>query len=363
MSTTVDRASLLSALRALRPLATNTQIPVLANIAITSDEGSLELVATNLDQFGKRVVAFEGEPLDVTVPAKALSDFAGAMSADTLTMELDEKKSKLKIKAGRQQATLATITRDEFPPFPSLGEESHSFTVTRDEFDANIRRVIGFAATDQARPILTGVAVQGNGERIQFVAADNYRIGVATVDHPAKLEAVVPAVAFSHAAKVLEGDHVSITVDTGRMAMLSSDHGVLVTRLIEGTYPNISPVLPTSSKATMLVDQAELEQTMKLASIASSLVVKFDEVEGGLRVHAEEHDRAFDTTMEATFGADKEGEVLFALSEKYMSAIAAVFGESSTVEIGWTTPLQPVAFRDPDDPTFRAVIMPVRVER
>jgi len=360
VSTTVNRTELVAALRALRPLATRTTLPVLANVHIEAEEKhQLSLVTTNLEQYAKRYVAFEGDSFEaITVPAKAFSDFAAGFSGDTIDLTLDG--NKLRLKFGRQKASLGITPAEEFPAFATQ-DSAHSFTLTRDEFDRNVSRVTGFAANDTARPILTGVSVVGDGEQIRFAAADNYRIGVATVDHPAKIEAVFPAIAFTHASKVLEGDHVSVTVD-GRTAMFASTKGTLVTRLIEGQYPNILPVLPTDFKATVLVSQEELEQAAKLSGVVSNgaNIVQFEETNEGLRLHTRDDTTDFDMTLEATYGAGKDGNVNIALNQKYVQAVAVVLGDSTLVELGWNGPLQPIAFRDPDDLTFRAVIMPVR---
>lgn len=361
MTTTVNRIEFLNALRALRPVVGgNPSLAILNNVAIAPQNGLLTLTATNLDVYAQRRVAFEDEALPaVTVPAKALTDFVGGFSGDTLKLDVDG--TKLRITSGRQKATLAITDADEFPVFPAL-DSSNSTTITREEFDAVAGRVGSFAASDSARPILTGVQVQGNGERIRFAAADNYRVGVLYLDHQATLDIVVPAASLAAAQKVLAGAYVNFTTD-GRQIMLTSESGLLLSRLIEGNYPNIDPILPTNFSVTLLISEDELAAAAKLASIANADIVKAEESEGGLRIFASDYDKEFDTTLDATYGLrgdeDKE-DVRFSLNSKFVNSIAAVFSESTAVEIGYGGPLAPVAFRDPEDQTFRAVVMPVR---
>lgn len=368
MSTTVERLPLVNALRALRAIAgTNPALPILANVAIRPHGNVLILTTTNLEVYAERQVTFSGDALPhITVPVKPFSDFASGFSGDTITLDVDEKSdksggSKLRLSSGRHTAKLSIMDADEFPVFPSL-DSANSFTITREEFDGVVERIGGFAASDTSRPILTGVAVRGNGENIRFAAADNYRVGVLYLDHNTNLsEIVVPATSLVAAQKVLGGAYVSITTDS-RVIMLTSESGTVLSRLVEGQYPNIDPILPSSFKVTLLISQDDLAQTAKLAALANAEVVRTEENDDGLRVFASDYDKEFDATLEATFGlrdGDKE-KVRFALNSKFFLAIASVFADSTVVEVGYGGPLSPVAFRDPEDQTFRAVVMPVR---
>lgn len=368
MTTTVNRNALVAALRALRPVVgSNPSLPVLANVAIEVQDGSPEdiaLTTTNLDAFARRYVPFRGDPLEsTTVGAKALGDFAAGFSGEDVKLVLDG--TRLRISSGRQKASLAVVDPEQFPSWPQQQDGAKSFTLTRDEFDAVTRKVAPFAAGDPSRPILTGVDVKGDGQTIRFAAADNYRVGVLSVDHATEVQAVIPAASLFLVGKVIEGDHISVTID-GRTVMFASNVGIMFSRLIEGQFPNIESVLPTSFKATALVSQNEFASAAKLAGLASTLIVKFEESVEGLRVYASDHDRDFDTTLEATIsipateGDEPKPDVTFALNQKFVNDIASVLGDSTQVEIGCNGPLAPVAFRDPSDSSYRAVIMPVR---
>jgi DNA polymerase-3 subunit beta len=360
MTTQISRSALTDALRALRPVvAGNPTLPVLANVALDASDGILTLTVTNLEQYAQRRVAYTGDPLPpTTAPAKAFTDFVGAFTGDSVQLTLDH--TRLRLQAGRQKASLATVDRGEFPEFPTIPDEE-GFTLTRGEFESIGARVAPFAASDTTRPILTGIQVQGDGTRIRFAAADNYRIGVLSIDHQAKVDAVIPASAFTLAGKVLEGEGVTFEI-TNNVLRLSSDFGVLTTRLIDGQFPNLEGVMPVDFKANVLLVRDEYAQASKLAALATTIVVRFTETDEGLRVQASEYDRDFDTLLDATIGG-REGNapsVQFALASKYVTAIAAAFGDSTELEVGYTSPLAPVSFRDPEDASFRAVVMPVR---
>lgn len=358
MTTTVNRSALLDALRALRPVAgTNPTLPVLANVALASDhDGSLTLTTTNMEVAGRRYINFSGDPLPATtVPVKTLGDFVGGFTGDDVKLDLDG--NKLRLTCGRQKASLATIDAEDFPAFPSL-DSAKAFTLGEDEW-ATVVRVAGFAAKDTTRPILTGVWVQGNGDRIRFAGADNYRVGVATVEHQATVDIVIPASSIALVTKVCGSGDVSIATD-GRIAAISGDAGSLVTRLIEGQYPNIDGVLPSNQPVSLLVAHDEFAAAAKLALVASDIVTKFEVVDEGLRLYSSDFGKEFDTTLEATVGGSAEGPITFALKTSFVVDAAAVLGDATSVEFLWSQRLGPVELRDHDDPSFRAVIMPVR---
>lgn len=359
--TTVNRQELVAALRAVRTAAGGTKsLPVLNNVAIEVVEDQLQLTATNLDVYVRRHIPFAGSAIGATtVDAKSFADFATGFSGKDVSLKLDG--NKLRLTSGKNRASLAVISADEFPAWPSLADNAVSFTLTREQFEAVVKRVASFASPDfNARPILTGVHIRGNGETVRFAAADNYRVGVLTIDHAATIEAVLPAVTLAAVVKSLEGDEISVTIASNG-AMFHSKVGLVMTRLIEGNFPNIEPVIPTAFKSTLLVDPEDLHEAAKLASLASvTSIVKFNLTDAGLHVHSEEMDRDFDTTLDATLNAEGEKDVHFALNTKYVAATAAVFPDSPTVEIGYGGPLAPVTFRDPADSSFLAVVMPVR---
>lgn len=368
MPTIVNRNAFVTALRAVRPVVgSRPSLPVLNNVAIEVQDGSpdsLALTTTNLDVYARRYVTFEGDALkSTTVDAKALADFAAGFSGDKVTLVLDGKR--LRLSSGRQKASLAIVDPENFPSWPTLEDGAKSFTLTRDELNGVLRKVVPFAAANQSRPILTGVDVSGDGEKIRFAAADNYRVGVLTIDHAATLQAIIPAASLSLVGKVIEGTELSITVDS-RAVMFASDDGILISRQIEGQFPNIDPVMPTSFKATALVSQEEFLAATRLAGLASALIVKVEEASDGLRVFASQEDRDFDTTVEAAIsipeqeGDEEKATVTFALSQPFLNEVASLLSDSTVVEIGCNGPLAPVAFQDPADPTYRAVIMPVR---
>lgn len=358
--TTVNRQHLVAALRAVRVAAGGTKsLPVLENVAIESVGDQLQLTTTNLDTYVRRHVAFTGDPLpNTTVNAKSLHDFVSGFSAADVKLVLDDKK--LRLTSGKNRASINTIPFDDFPAWPSLSDNAVSFTLTRDQFEAVGKRVASFASSDTGRPILMGVHVRGNGTSIQFQAADNYRIGVLTIEHQATLDAVLPAAIFGAVVKAVEGDDIQIAVASNG-AMFASDQGMITSRVIDGMFPNTEAVLPKEFKSRLLVDPDDLLDAGKLAALASAAdIVKFELVDEGLHAFSKDYDREFDTTMDATVSADGEKKVNFALNARFVSAIAAAFPSSPGVEIGWGGALAPVAFRDPNDPTFLAVVMPVR---
>lgn len=359
MSIKVNRLALNDALKALRVVAsTNAIVPVLQNVCLDpASTNTLILSANNLEVFGERKVPYTGTgPLPAcTVNAKAFSDFVAAFSGDEVTLKLDGEK--LRVSSGKQRASLPIIDRSEFPERPQLTEGAN-VTFPRDTFDRIVARTVPFASTGNDRPILTAVNVDSTAERLRFAAADNYRVGIVTLPSNGILFSVnIPAASLGLVSKIVQGEEITLILND-RLVTFVGYQSEMTSRVIEGQFPAIEGVLNGLGVQPILMSREELSAAMRLASIASVLVTKFATTDDGLKVTATDFDKEFETTVDATVGV--EGAASFALNPKYVVSVLSALGDSSEVEVLYGSRLAPVTLRDPDDATFKAVIMPVR---
>lgn len=356
MTISLNRTDLADALKALRAVAgTRNVLPVLSNVALDARDGALTLSATSLEAWGKRTLPYSGDGLDsTTVNAKAFADYVGNLSGSKITLTLDG--NKLRVTDGKHKVSLPTIDRDEFPVFPVT--DGPSFSIDSDVLGRVLSRTVPFAATDQARPILTGVSVRIGAGVARFAAADNYRVGVVTLPLDADdAEVVLPAAALALVPKLVQGDVLTVTVGSGAV-VFSDNFSELTTRVIEGQYPNLDGVLPKEAKGAVLFDKEDFAEAVKLAALADGTITRFASTENGLHISAK-GDSEFESTIDATI--TYEGEASFSLNSKFAAGIVGVFSDSSQLEVLYGgSALAPVEVRDPEDASFRCVLMPVR---
>ena len=351
-----------------RAVSSRSALPVLANVLLRTEDAGLKLTATNLEigitSWVPGKIEAEGS---LTVPARLLTDvISGLPAGERVDLEV-ENGTTLHIRAGKTQARLRGIDAEEFPVIPSAGERPTT-RVSQKVLRHALAEVAFAAASDEARPILTGVLTRFQGDRLTLAAADNYRIAVKTLPILVPVEdtsIVVPAKSYNELMRVLTetDDTVDIMLAPAKSQVIFHIEGTeLVSRLIDGQFPNYQQVLPASFAPRALVDREDLLKAVRLSAlIASSAanVVKLkvgDEGSSGITIAA-----AADVgDAEGEVEAQVEGDgVTIAFNARYLvEALQNVEGDRLALEM--SGPLSPGVLKPLDDPDYVHVIMPVR---
>jgi DNA polymerase-3 subunit beta len=256
-----------------RAVSSRSTLPVLANVLLRTEDAGLKLTATNLEIGITSWVAgridTEGS---LTVPARLFNDLvAGLPSGEKIELETDGGTT-LRIKAGRYQTQLRGIEADEFPVIPSPGERPTT-RVSQKELRAALSEVVFAAATDEARPILTGVLTRLSGDKLTLAAADNYRIAVRTVpilDPVEDTSLVVPARSYTELMRLLTDtdDPVDIMLASSKSQVLMHVGDVdIVSRLIDGQFPDYERIIPSDSATSVILGTADLLRATRVAAV------------------------------------------------------------------------------------------------
>jgi DNA polymerase-3 subunit beta len=257
--------------RAVSPRST---LPVLANIMIATDEGRLRLSATNLEMGITCWIAarIEGEG-STTVPSRTLADLVNTLPGDQVALNLDASTQTLNVRSGTSTNDIKGIDAQEFPPMPVPDMEG-AVQLNVVDFKEMIHQVAFSASTDEARPVLMGVLVTVDGDKITMAAADGFRLSVrsASLSTPAPqpVNIIVPARALSELARIAsDGEEtISMVVPKGRGQVVFRVKDVeLVSQLIDGTFPDYQQIIPRSYKSRTLVSTASLLKACKQAEI------------------------------------------------------------------------------------------------
>src|SRR5215212_5349207 len=352
-----------------RAVSTRNPLPVLSNVLLRTEDAGLKLTATNLE-IG--ITAWVAGRIDaegsLTVPARLFNDLvAGLPSGEKIELESDGATT-LRIKAGRYQTQLRGIEADEFPVIPSPGERPTT-RVSQKQLRAALSEVVFAAATDEARPILTGVLTRLSGDKLTLAAADNYRIAVRSLpilDPVEDTSLVVPARSYAELMRVLTDtdDPVDIMLASSKSQILFHVEGVdLVSRLIDGQFPNYQQVLPSSHSTRAVVERDELLKAVRISAlIASSAanVVRLklgDDGTGTVTIAAAADVGEAQTEVEAAIEGDT---VQISFNARYLQdALQSLDQDQLALE--FSGPLSPGVFRPTTaDEDYVHVIMPVR---
>jgi DNA polymerase-3 subunit beta len=357
-----------------RAVANRATLPVLANVLLRTEDGGLKLTATNLEiGITCWVPGKVEDPGEITVPARLLTDLVGSLPNERIDLELSAKDRSLKVTCKGSRASIKGIEADEFPVVGGIGEAPITSVDARVLREA-LGEVVFAAATDESRPILTGVLTRFDGETLTLAAADNYRIAVRTLTLakavPAETTIVVPGRSYAELVRILPDAEapVEITVTPNKSQVLFHVEGIdLVSRLIEGQFPNYEPVVPRKDSWTAratLDREAFLAGTRRASFFArdSANIVKV-EVGGddgeatGVTISA----HAVDIGDNAdSLEASVEGSpTTIAFNARYLTdVLGALSAEEAVLEL--SGPLAPGVIRGVGKDDYVHVIMPVR---
>ena len=257
-----------------RAVASRTTLPVTQNVLLATDQARLRLSATNLEI---AISTWVGARVDqegaLTIPARLLTEFVNSLPSDRIDLEVQEQPRGLHLSCARFQARINGIDAEEFPPVPRV-EEGLVVSIGPQALRSAINQVVLAAATEDSRPVLTGVKVDLDGDRITFAAADGFRLAV----HTATLgEAVTEGASFIVPARTLnevnrllsdQDEPVEIVVAANQSQVLFRLKNVeLVSQLIQGTFPDYGQLIPTSYTTRTVVSTEEFRKAARAASI------------------------------------------------------------------------------------------------
>ncbi len=358
--------------RAVSPRST---LPVLANILLATDGGRLRLSATDLEVgINCWIGAKVEEEGATTVPARTLIDLVNALPGGQVDMELIVRTQTLNLRAARSEANIKGIDAQEFPIVTVPDEDAKGILIEPDVLREAVEQVAFAAATDESRPILTGVLSQFANQQLTLAAADGFRLSVRTVDLPSAISdsfsIIVPAQALSELRRV-SGDQqdpiaIHVTPERNQVIFELTDI-VLVSQLIDGNFPDYRQIIPRDYTTRTIVDTAPFVKACKMAQIfardAANItrvqVVPGSELEAGqLRVSATSAETGEDVSeIDASVAGDA---VEIAFNVKYLIDVLSVTN-APQVRLDTTTPSSPGVIRPVGQDGFTHVIMPMHL--
>ncbi len=351
-----------------RAVSSRSTLPVLANVLLKTEDAGLKLTATNLEiGITYWVPGKIDEDGATTVPARLLTDLVNSLPpGDKVELEVKSGDT-LHVQAGRFRTHIKGIDAEEFPAIQTAGERPTT-RIAQNVLRRALAEVAFAAASDEARPILTGVLARFEGDQLTLAAADNYRIAVKTVpilDAVPEMSVVIPARALNELARVLADvdDPVEVVIATGRNQALFHLEGIdLVSRLIDGQFPNYQQVMPQSHATRAILDREELLRAVRPAALIaheSANIVKLQiggDGESGITVSANAEVGDHVGQVEAAVEGD---ETTIAFNARYLADVLTnVDAEQFALELNG--PLSPGVFKPVGDDQYVHVVMPVR---
>ena len=356
-----------------RAVATRSALPVLSNVLLATDQSRLKLSATNLEMgvncwIGAKVE----EEGSTTIPARLLSDFVNSLPSEPIAMELNVRSQTLSLICARYEANIKGIDAQEFPLILTLSEDN---TINLDV--STLRHMIELvafsAATDESRPVLTGVLANLTDSSLTMAAADGFRLSVAraSLDQgmPKPITVIIPARALQELARISaeEQKPIQMTISPNRNQVFFHMTDIdVVSQLVEGTFPDYEAIIPKASNTRTVVNTTEFLKAVQIAAFFSrdSNIVK-------LLIEAPNESSDGQVTISGTsaelgdnvsqFDAEVEGEsTKIAFNAKYLTDVLSVI-DAAQVSLETTGSSSPGVIKPVGAEDFVHVIMPMHV--
>ncbi len=372
MKFSIERSVLLKAVsQAQSVVERRNTIPILSNVLIDASEGNVSFRATDLDiEVVYRTGAQIEQTGSTTVAAVTLHEIVKKLPDGSLVdITEDAAAQRISLKAGRSQFTLATLPREDFPIMAS-SEYTANFSckapLIRRLFDKSKFAI----STEETRYYLNGVymhiAQNDDGSTLRCVATDGHRLARVDAAMPDGADGmpgvIVPRKTVGELRKLLDDDDMTIAISVSETKVRFSTPDItLISKVIDGTFPDYSRVIPTSNTRKLEVDAAEFAQAVdRVATISSerSRAVKMQLTEDRLVLSVNAPDAgAAEEELVVAYGDDT---LEIGFNAKYLLEITSqVDRENAT--FFFNSSGDPTLMREGNDTSAIYVVMPMRV--
>jgi DNA polymerase-3 subunit beta len=348
-----------------RGVSTRTAVQILAGIMLRAAAGRLHLSATDMEISVRDSLEAEVEEEGaVVVPGRLLVDIVRLLPGGEVTLEHRADEGVVRLTCGSASYSLNTYGPEDFPRLPEIEPDS-AFAVDREAFLDTISRVGRSASRDESRPVLTGILVRFEGQKLVMAATDSYRLSVKETvlsgGPGQELEAIVPARALQELARAGQAAK-SETIEVGvqeNQVVFGVDGIWLTARRIDGQFPNYKQLLPEEFEAEVQLPREELldvvRRTGLLAQRKSPLRLRF--AEGELTVSAQTQDVGEARESLPIAYAGEPLEIGFN-AEFLKDGLESITDETARLKL--ISPLRPGLLHGESD-DFLYLIMPIRL--
>ena len=357
-----------------RAVATRSTLPQTGHVCIATDGERLKLSATNLEiAITNWITADVEDEGAITIPARLLTDFIATLPNEKITLGVAARSKRAEITGARSETTISGMDADDFPPIPTISD-AQVIRLEPSSLREAIEHVVFAAATDDSRPVLTGVHVKIAEDRLTLAAADGFRLAVfhvTTAEAPAEtVEVIIPARALQELGRLLPDreDPVALEINAARSTALFRLSDVeLTAQLIQGTFPAYDQLIPAQYQTRVILNAGDFLREVRTAAVFArdgSGIVRLEssgpeDGEGKLTIRARAEEQGdHEGNMDATI----EGEAAkIAFNSRYLQDVLQVL-DGRQVALESTGPSNPGVLRPEGSENYIHVIMPMFVQ-
>jgi len=257
-----------------RGVSARSTIQLLGGILLEAADGALRLSATDMEisvqTSSPAEVEEEGR---VVIPARIFNDIVRALPAGSFALEHDDSGGTVRLAAGENEYRIRTYAADDFPQLPGFDAEA-AFRMSGEVLVETVEKVSRSYSRDETRPVLTGILISFEENRVRMVTTDSYRLSIketelATTAFEGSREAIIPARAMQEVSRIFSGseeEEVEVSLSENQ-ALFRVGDVLFGTRLIDGNFPEYRRLLPTTFEREISVSREELMRTLRRVNL------------------------------------------------------------------------------------------------
>lgn len=344
--------------RASRAVGARAPLPILQGLLIEVAGKTLRVTGTDLEVTIRTELEVEVlEEGTTVIPARLATEAVRKLPPGAIVVQAGD--GEVEIAGGGPKFRFRELAVDDFPAIaePDL---SGGVSVDGKALHDAIAQVSVAASGDDARPVLTGVFFETEGDNVRLVATDSYRLAVRDLPSvTAELAGLVPVRALRELGRTVGSPQLTVAIGS-REAVFRSDRGTLSARLIEGTFPNYRQLIPQQYPNRVKVDRAALLEAIDRASLVAEdhIPLRLHLQDGGIELSVTRQDVGGETEyVEAEYAGE---EMTIAFNSRYLNDGVAAVGEDVVV-LDVLDPLKPGLLRSGGSDDFLYLLMPVRL--
>ncbi|WHX49139.1 DNA polymerase III subunit beta [Paenibacillus woosongensis] len=359
-----------------KAISSRTTIPILTGIKLEVNFQGMTLTASDTDisiqafipaeDHDKQIVQIE-RPGSVVLPAKFFVEIIKKLPSEEIEMEVKEGFQTL-IRSGSTDIQMVGLDPEEFPVLPSI-EEDQVIMIPGDLLKNMIKQTAFSISTNETSPILTGILWNLSDSHFKFVATDRHRLAsrtavLADADNIRFSNIVISGKTLNELSKIIPDQNTMIEIVVAdNQVLFKIDRILFYTRILDGTYPDTSKIIPTTYKTELVLDTKKLSDSIDRAYLLSreekTNIVRLQTMDDGT-IEISSSSSELGKVTEQLDVAKFEGDPLrISFNSKYMLDVLKVV-ESQQLHIGFTGAMSPIIIKPLDDSQSLYLILPYR---
>jgi len=340
-------------------------LPILNNVLVQAKKEGIILTVTNLEVgIRTKVRGKIEEEGDFTVQARLLTDFVNTLKKENISVYLDDKN--LNIKGENHQTIIRGMDATDFPVVPGV-DKAYSFTIISSKIKEALSQVLFAVSHDDSRPELNGVFVKVEDTECTLAATDSYRLAEKKIQISQKSKeksVIIPAKTIHEVLRILdlqEAQEVTIAINDSQI-LFSIGETEIISRIINGEYPDYTQIIPQSFKNKVIFDTGEMVSAIKTTSLfckqgINDVRISLDKRFTDIAVNAENSTFGKNVSNVPSKNKNQEMDIVFNY-KFFLDGVLHGSGDTSVLKTNDAT--SPALLVDKDDESFIYIIMPIK---